>query len=91
MDTYEAFVAERCTRPAWPVMDAGHCGQLLYGEVCELRTEVAQGRGMDVLLELGDVLFYLTRLAQLHGHTLGDVASLNVSKLMVRDEIGKKK
>jgi NTP pyrophosphatase (non-canonical NTP hydrolase) len=36
------------------------------------------------ILELGDVLWYLTRLAARHGHTLSQVMDLNVDKLVTR-------
>jgi NTP pyrophosphatase (non-canonical NTP hydrolase) len=38
------------------------------------------------ILELGDVLWYVTRLAQRHGHTLSQVMDLNVNKLVTRYE-----
>lgn len=38
-------------------------------------------REQEFILELGDVLWYLTRLAQRHGHTLSQVMDLNIDKL----------
>lgn len=35
-------------------------------------------------LELGDVLYYLTRLANLHGFTLKDIMDMNEAKLSAR-------
>jgi NTP pyrophosphatase (non-canonical NTP hydrolase) len=43
-------------------------------------------RERDFILELGDVLWYVTRLAQRHGHTLSQVMDLNVNKLVTRYE-----
>ncbi len=42
--------------------------------------------GTDLLLELGDVLHYLTVIAHAYGWTLDDVASANITKLARRDE-----
>jgi len=38
------------------------------------------------LLELGDVLWYVTRLAQRHGASLSQIMALNVNKLATRYE-----
>lgn len=39
-------------------------------------------------LELGDALWYLTRLARNHGFTLADIASMNIEKLEDRHKRG---
>lgn len=44
----------------------------------------------DLMSELGDVLFYLTRLAMLSGWSLDDVKSYNVDKIEARIAAGKK-
>ena len=41
-------------------------------------------------LELGDVLWYITRLANKHGFTLADLMRLNVEKLSTRHAVGPK-
>lgn len=58
------------------------------GEVTELvKKHIRDGRlpGLDMLLELGDVLHYLTVLARQYGYSLEEVADANVAKLMERD------
>lgn len=40
------------------------------------------------LLELGDVLFYLTKFAQLHGKSLDDIIKMNIKKLKDRKAAG---
>jgi NTP pyrophosphatase (non-canonical NTP hydrolase) len=62
------------------------------GEVCELiKKERFQGRAYDpakMLEELGDVLWYLDCMAEVHGFTLDDVAAVNVDKLRKRYPAG---
>lgn len=43
---------------------------------------------VDVLLELGDALWYLTRVANEHGWTLEEVAAANIKKLEDRKQRG---
>ena len=46
-------------------------------------------RNHEIVKELGDVLFYLTWLAQYHGASLGDVIVANMEKLRKRvDDTG---
>lgn len=58
------------------------------GEVLEIiKKEVGHGRMPNpahMAEELGDVLWYLSELARLHGYTLSDVARMNVDKLRKR-------
>jgi NTP pyrophosphatase (non-canonical NTP hydrolase) len=58
------------------------------GEVAELvKKEIFQGRAYDparMLEELGDVLWYLDCMAEVHGFTLADVAEANVARLRAR-------
>jgi NTP pyrophosphatase (non-canonical NTP hydrolase) len=42
----------------------------------------------DAILELGDVLYYLTAIAQMLGYNLADVMQSNVDKLNARAEEG---
>jgi len=41
-----------------------------------------------VIKELGDVLFFVSRLASLYGYNLSDVAAINALKLLTRLEKG---
>lgn len=58
------------------------------GEVVELlKKHLRDGKhpGFDLLLELGDVLHYLTVIAHAYNYSLGDVMRANVEKLNDRD------
>ena len=64
----------------------GLCGEA--GEVAEL-VKKFEGHGITYGIdkmkkELGDVLFYLSRLADDHGLTLQEVADENITKLKAR-------
>lgn len=43
-------------------------------------------RNIEVAKELGDVLFYLTWIAEYHGFTLRQIADMNIDKLTGRKE-----
>jgi NTP pyrophosphatase (non-canonical NTP hydrolase) len=67
------------------IMTVGLGGEA--GEVQELlKKHVRDGRldTQDLLLELGDVLHYLTRIAGRFGFTLDDVMEANVQKIEAR-------
>ena len=73
------------------IMSLGLAGET--GEVMELiKKDVRDGVDPTdkIKLELGDVLYYLTCLAWMYGHTLEDVMQANVDKLKHRREHGKK-
>ena len=68
------------------VMACGLGGE--SGEVLELlKKHVRDGKhpGESLLLELGDLLYYLTRVGQEYGHSLSDIMSENIEKLRKRD------
>lgn len=72
------------------IMTAGLAGET--GEVIELlKKKVRDGKykPMDLAHELGDVLYYLTRIALEHGFTLDQIQDMNVEKLKLRKEVGK--
>ena len=92
---YEKYVESRCK----PYVDKNYCAVALAeesGEVCGYWKKY-QLRGNpdgkftpdDLKSELGDVLFYLTRMALLHGWSLDDVMQYNVEKLDQRVAKGK--
>lgn len=62
------------------------------GEVSELIKKQLRGDGeIDrtlLIKELGDVLFYITKLASLHGATLSEVMYANMEKLRSRKARG---
>jgi len=71
---------------SWLIATMGLAGET--GEVVEpLKKHYRDGvhPGDALLLELGDVLHYLTVLGQSYGWTLDDIASANVAKLIARD------
>ena len=73
--------------PFSPVAAMGLAGET--GEVLEhLKKHYRDGKhpGEALLLELGDVLHYLTVIAQAYGWTLDDVSAANMAKLAKRDE-----
>ena len=64
------------------------------GEVAEKVKKAYRDHGgktdpMAIGKELGDVLYYLTKMAHIHGMTLDDVARINKEKLRDRKERGK--
>lgn len=67
------------------------------GEVCDLVGKKLRGDPdkQDIkdklILELGDVLWYIARLADIHGVTLSTVAERNREKLLKRKQEGKLK
>lgn len=63
-------------------------GRALKGS-CATDVEVADIDPVKLALELGDVLWYVARLAALHGMTVGDIAKVNRAKLMHRKQFGK--
>lgn len=101
---YDAFVDETGRSKA-PLADRVTYAALKLngeaGEVAELvgkamrstySPEYAGGGDLNpvkLLLELGDVLWYVARLAALHGYPLEDVAHVNREKLLRRKAVGK--
>jgi len=84
---YEAYVKMRCQ----PYTDPNYCVVALNEEAGEIAGwwKKYQLRGnlkgllstKDLMSELGDVLFYLTRLASHYGWTLEDIMLFNKAKL----------
>lgn len=62
---------------------AGETGEVV--EPCKKHFRDGKEPGPELLLELGDVLHYLTVIAASYGWTLDDVANANVVKLEARD------
>jgi NTP pyrophosphatase (non-canonical NTP hydrolase) len=99
VDSYDAFVrklAKYPTRQANPeVVAAMYCALGLTGEAGEASEKIKKWHRdgkVDKLMvarELGDVLYYLTALANLMGYTLAEVEELNREKLTDRLNRGK--
>mgnify|MGYP001567461293 CR=1 FL=1 len=78
--------------PIYPVL--GLCGEA--GEVAEkVKKIIRDGAGIirdddrrAIVLELGDALWYLTRIAADLDVSLEEVAEANIEKLRIRDEKG---
>lgn len=67
------------------IMTTGLAGEC--GEVVELLKKHVRDNRLDrddLALELGDVLYYLVRIGQEFGFTLGEIQDRNVAKLMAR-------
>jgi NTP pyrophosphatase (non-canonical NTP hydrolase) len=66
---------------------AGECGEVLE----HLKKDVRDGMidRQALAFELGDVLYYLTRIAQVHGYSLRELQAMNVGKLLHRKRYGK--
>lgn len=86
---YEKFVKERShVQDSIEYIAIGFGGEA--GEVLnEIKKELRDGedRRTQILLELGDVLYYMLRLGSKYGFTLQDIMDGNVQKLMTRDGI----
>ena len=62
----------------------------LMEEVGELVQCFNKGRtNEEIMYELGDVMFQLSRIARLNSMTLEDVAENNIKKLKYREEFGR--
>jgi NTP pyrophosphatase (non-canonical NTP hydrolase) len=97
-DTYQERIADFAV---YPEKDTGNKGEFAYlalgltgeaGEVAEKIKKYIRDDFLDgelVAKELGDVLWYLTRLADALRFNLHDVAAWNIEKLQDRQERGK--
>jgi NTP pyrophosphatase (non-canonical NTP hydrolase) len=99
--TYEDFVREQWSRHRGTgderdllrqkfIMATGFAGEC--GEVVELlKKDVRDGKldRTNLSLELGDALYYLTRIAIEHGFTLEEIQRRNRVKLLIRRGNGK--
>ena len=81
-----AIYPENC-KITYPTL--GLCGEA--GEVAEkIKKHIRDGRSLEgVGLELGDVLWYISALADDLGVTLEEIAQANVDKLQSRKDRGK--
>jgi NTP pyrophosphatase (non-canonical NTP hydrolase) len=95
---YDEFTASLARYPKEQndpaIVEAMYCGLGLVGEAGEVSEKIKKWHRDGVIdkravvLELGDVLYYLTRLAASMGVTLGDVMNANVKKLTDRAQRG---
>lgn len=74
-----------------PLMDDLHMVLGMQTEVAEVadayKKHVAYGRELDLVNvqeELGDLLFYVSNLCELHGWDLREIMQSNINKLQVR-------
>lgn len=73
------------------IMTVGLAGE--SGEVCELlKKHIRDGKEIkeDLILELGDVLHYLTRIGQEFDMSLEDIMEANILKLRERRKLNPK-
>jgi NTP pyrophosphatase (non-canonical NTP hydrolase) len=68
--------------------EAGEVADKVKKVIRDQDATITSGNKEDILLELGDVLWYVTRLASLCGYTLSDVAAANQAKLFARKQRG---
>lgn len=95
---YDQFTADLARYPKEQndprIVEAMYCALGLVGEAGEVSEKIKKWHRDGVLdphavvLELGDVLYYLTRLANAMGVTLQDVQIENVKKLTDRAQRG---
>lgn len=93
---YQAWVEARCR----PYTDENYCIIALNGEAGEVAEWYKKYKlrenptGLlsreDLKKELGDVQFYLTRLASLNGWTIEDIMNANKAKIEERIEAGQR-
>ncbi len=96
--TYDAFTKSTAVYPTVQsrreVIEAMYCALGLGGEAGEVLEKVKKWHRdgkldhEQVAFELGDVLYYLTRLANTLGYTLEQIMLMNVGKLSLRKEKG---
>lgn len=87
LESYDDFVA------AYGGEDNGlkHCVKRLQDEVTEVTETFWKGTDVELMMEFGDVLFFITRGARSMGYSLDDVIQGNVLKLTHRTQYGKNK
>jgi len=80
------FQLESCENPYY--LGLGLAGE--SGEVCDKLKRIIRGDGApdDIVGELGDVLWYVSRLADLFGISFDEVAEKNIAKLTSRKKAG---
>ena len=94
--TDHSGTAQEQLNPSWMYYGLGIAGE--SGELAEKVKKLYRDKGgkldavteQDLLYEMGDILWYLSRLADSLGYSLETVAFKNMSKLadrMVRDKI----
>lgn len=96
LSAYERFVCENWKSRRHPERDADEMRQLFImstglggetGEVLEVLKKMVRDGKFDrfkLADELGDVLYYLTRIATWHGFTLDQIQVANMLKLRAR-------
>lgn len=67
---------------------SGPVGRVVEKLKKKYRTVPLNPKPEDIAKELGDVLWYVARLAKLYGYTMTDIADLNVVKLESRARRG---
>jgi len=96
--TYDQFTRDLARYPKEQknsqIVEAMYCALGLTGEAGEASEKIKKWHRDGIIdykavaLELGDVLYYLTRLANTVGYTLAEVQEMNVRKLTDRKERG---
>jgi NTP pyrophosphatase (non-canonical NTP hydrolase) len=93
LDEYQEFTATTAVFPRelrylYPALklngEAGEVGEKIAKMYRDDAGQLSESRREDLLLELGDVLWYLAALSDQLGYSLGEVALANVEKLESR-------
>lgn len=92
--SYDEFTADLARYPKSQdnpqVVEAMYCGLGLVGEAGETADKIKKWHRDGVVdqqaiaYELGDVLYYLTRLANVFGYTIEQIKDMNIQKLTDR-------
>lgn len=99
LNEYQEEIKKFCKADQDPRDTILMCAVGMSGEVGEvnelIKKSVFHGKPFqvypDLLLELGDVLWYLSTMARMYGVTMEDVAQANVVKLNERNRIAAEK
>lgn len=94
MADYDKFTQELARYPTTQldpqIIEAMYCGLGLVGEAGEASEKIKKWHRdgkidkASLALELGDVLYYLTRLADVAGYSLFEIMQMNMEKLNSR-------
>lgn len=91
LNHYQVQVLRTANESHGPDWEKMVCGLGIAGEAGEvadlIKKEVGHGhepKYEKVMEELGDVMWYVARIAELYGFTMSDIATYNINKLKAR-------
>lgn len=96
LDTYQALARKTAIYPnmgdnlSYPALgltgEAGEVAERVKKVIRDQQGKLTDKIRMDIALELGDVLWYVSALAAEIGYNLSDIGNLNLQKLKSRQE-----